>query len=1137
MSIIKKHKKLLTLISSTFLLGQTVLMPTMAYADVYVYKKNVKDLIVMSPSSNGGSSPGDESTSGQGVLTLSSSSITMPSTPVGQATNASIIVQNTGSASLALTYIPTSGSSFASTTSCGSSLAAGQSCSVLVSFTPTATGSFSGSLTVNSHSVTLNGAGINASGGLLATESLIDFGTTQVGYHVDKIINFVAQVPVANAQINVLNNNELAVLPTIVSNNCVSSTGVQNCSITLRYTPTNTANAEQLDAALVVSAPEFNDTVLNLTGTSSFAHVGLAPDSGNSPQYLDTLINSTKSQTFKFTNYGYSTVNNVYAAFNNALTVGADPVINEAATTCGKDSAHGIMLVQGGSCNIVVSYSPTNTSDILNSTLVVSNQGGDQPQIALQLTGNAVASDAVSEYSTASISFTDANVGDTSVSPKAIKVFNTGEASLGISSIGVTGTDASSYTATTNCSTSLTAGSNCTVNVTFKPTTSGTKNNASVVFETSVGSYSVSLSGTANSIAVGSTLIDGVVPAYPSFTTSSSTDFVGASKVQLYMGDTLMVASSAVSYSPNNGGGGTLTATFNNLPAANTYKAYVYNGSNAVIGSASVTIGARTASLMGSSSVFSTVPGAPLSRTYTFTNSGTLPLSGIYANLGSLVGATSSEFYISTNSCGTSVAPLASLAAGANCTLVVTFNPSAAEPSISGLLTLTSNATNSASNTLILTGSATQSEGVLAAASGYSTNFGAVNLGSSASTTLTYTATGGTDTIVKGGYLSGTPLSPDIAITSTTCGSTNSPVTLSSGQSCDTVLTYTPSSSSGLSVYYVMTTDAKNPQSYQQINLSGTSNYSYATLTGSSAGAGVSNLNFGSYVVGASIPNVYWTFKNSGQLPMTLSVASLSNPFTIVSNNCTNIAYNNSCSIYASMSASQAYSSGSVTLNITGSSTLANKLLGYQVTGTVSSPTYTVALTSNNAALNFGTNQLGQTVANQTWTFTNTGNSNTNITFSVPAPFSLKSTTCTTSFAPNATCTAVIGMASTSLYSSGAKAISVYVHSSPTSLTGYSATGVVNPNSSGLVVTSASYGYNVGAPSGNRTSYVQSVCTGGVSPCTIAAGKLYSAAAGGDPATGKAKNLYIDYSCGGVAHATYYMDAEAGTKINTISCP
>src|SRR5207237_919784 len=90
---------------------------------------------------------------------------TSPSQPV--------TLTNNGSSSLSITSIAITGSNssdFAQTTNCGSSVARGASCTINVTFSPTATGTRSASLTVTDNDsgspqiASLTGSGVTASG-------------------------------------------------------------------------------------------------------------------------------------------------------------------------------------------------------------------------------------------------------------------------------------------------------------------------------------------------------------------------------------------------------------------------------------------------------------------------------------------------------------------------------------------------------------------------------------------------------------------------------------------------------------------------------------------------------------------------------------------------------------------------------------------------------------------------------------------------------------------------------------------------------------------------------------------------------------------------------------------------------------
>jgi len=112
--------------------------------------------------------PGGGSTGPTGSpLTASPSSLSFGSTAVGAASTSTVTVSNPGSAAVSMASIGVTGP-FSEANNCGTSLAAGASCTVSVTFAPTAAGSATGTLSVNSSAprspltVALSGTGVSS---------------------------------------------------------------------------------------------------------------------------------------------------------------------------------------------------------------------------------------------------------------------------------------------------------------------------------------------------------------------------------------------------------------------------------------------------------------------------------------------------------------------------------------------------------------------------------------------------------------------------------------------------------------------------------------------------------------------------------------------------------------------------------------------------------------------------------------------------------------------------------------------------------------------------------------------------------------------------------------------------------------
>ena len=109
--------------------------------------------------------------------------------------------------------------------------------------------------------------------------------------------------------------------------------------------------------------------------------------------------------------------------------------------------------------------------------------------------GSAVPSPTVTLSST-SLTFASQSTGTTST-PQGVTLTNTGNATLNITSIAVTGANSTDFGQTNNCGTSVAPAGNCSINVTFTPTTTGTRSAAVTITDNaSPGTHTISLTGT-----------------------------------------------------------------------------------------------------------------------------------------------------------------------------------------------------------------------------------------------------------------------------------------------------------------------------------------------------------------------------------------------------------------------------------------------------------------------------------------------------------------------------------------------------------------------------------------------------------------------------------------------------------------
>lgn len=151
-----------------------------------------------------------------------------------------VTLTNAGTASLSITSIAASGD-FKQTNTCGSSVLAGAKCTISVTFTPTATGTRTGKVTITDNASgspqTVNLTGVGSEVKLSATS--VTFPTTKVG--VTSAAQTVTLTNVGTTALGITGVTKGGTNPGdfIESNNCGSSVGAgKSCTITLKFKPT-----------------------------------------------------------------------------------------------------------------------------------------------------------------------------------------------------------------------------------------------------------------------------------------------------------------------------------------------------------------------------------------------------------------------------------------------------------------------------------------------------------------------------------------------------------------------------------------------------------------------------------------------------------------------------------------------------------------------------------------------------------------------------------------------------------------------------------------------------------------------------------------------------------------------------------
>ncbi len=124
-------------------------------------------------------------------------------------------------------------------------------------------------------------------------------------------------------------------------------------------------------------------------------------------------------------------------------------------------------LNKSGVATLTTSKLPVGTDRITATYNGDSNFAPSTSPVLRQVVDGAVV-----RFSPASLDFGDEDVGSSS-KPKDVKLTNTGNVDLTITSIQVTGTDGSDFTETNSCPSSLSPKDSCQIQVTFTPTQTG----------------------------------------------------------------------------------------------------------------------------------------------------------------------------------------------------------------------------------------------------------------------------------------------------------------------------------------------------------------------------------------------------------------------------------------------------------------------------------------------------------------------------------------------------------------------------------------------------------------------------------------------------------------------------------------
>ncbi|MES9939051.1 MAG: choice-of-anchor D domain-containing protein [Candidatus Thiodiazotropha sp. 6PLUC7] len=360
------------------------------------------------------------------------------------------------------------------------------SCTITAIFTPTTTGSRTGSINIVGFdrsivlgasylpinpTVALSGNGIR--GDLVLGSNNLDLGSVNIGTTSTSVP--VSLTNSGNAPVTIEAIDASA--PFAQTNDCPTSLAASgSCTIMVNVSPTSVGD---LAGTLTASGTGPQG---GTTASTPLAAVGLAAivtQIDVNPTSLDfseiPVGSSSADQIVTLTNQGTTTLSNLVVAVTGDFTES-----NDCPTT----------LSPGSSCAISVSAAPTATGE-LNGSVEINGFDGTHdlletvPLIVIGTVADLVTSET-------EVTFPDSSV-DASSDPQVVTLTNQGNAPLTINDISAEG----DFSQTNDCGAELAAGSSCDIQVVFTPQSTGTSSGA-LVIDTNEGISRIVLSGTAD---------------------------------------------------------------------------------------------------------------------------------------------------------------------------------------------------------------------------------------------------------------------------------------------------------------------------------------------------------------------------------------------------------------------------------------------------------------------------------------------------------------------------------------------------------------------------------------------------------------------------------------------------------------
>jgi hypothetical protein len=448
------------------------------------------------------------------VISISPSALGFGSVATGSpSAPQAVTVTNTGTATAPVTGISTSGD-YGQTNTCGSSIAAGSSCTINVTFTPAATGTRTGNLTVTASGITntvpLSGTGVAPGPIVNVNPSSLTFPATIVGNP-----SAAQAVTVSNSGTTTATISGVAASGDYSQTNTCSSLAVgASCTVSVRFTPT--ASGNRTGTLTITSNANNSPTTVMLAGSGIGTNTNIAL---GRPASASSQVNGAQTPSMATdgdANTYWESANNAFPQWlqvdlGTSFSIGRVTLKLPPSTAWGtRTQTLSVQTSTNGSTFSTVvgsaTYTFTSPTNVVNITVpattaqyvrinVTANSGwpaGQASEFEVYPSGGQPPNSATLSTNPSSLTFATQALNTTSAA-QTVTVTNTGTAAASVSGVSVSG----DFSQTNTCGTSIGAGASCTVSVSFRPTAAGTRTGTLTITSNATNSpTTVGLSGT-----------------------------------------------------------------------------------------------------------------------------------------------------------------------------------------------------------------------------------------------------------------------------------------------------------------------------------------------------------------------------------------------------------------------------------------------------------------------------------------------------------------------------------------------------------------------------------------------------------------------------------------------------------------